>query len=239
MLIRRAVSLLILAALIVTVSFPLSACNRTKTLLDPKKPTTLTMWHVYGEQVNSPMNDYIEQFNATVGKEKGIIINVTLMSNASQIGKKLKDAQAGKAGSQDMPDLFFCHASDAKNLGTDNLQNWKESFSQSELNAFVPGFLEDGTVDGSLCVFPVSKSTYMLFVAGGVFDRFAADRNVSLSDLETWDGFFSVAEKYYEWSGGKPFCAVDYLIRLAELCAISDGGRISYRDTGTTPTTPR
>ena len=152
------------------------------------------------------------------------------MSNASQIGKKLKDAQAGKAGSQDMPDLFFCHASDAKNLGTDNLQNWKESFSQSELNAFVPDFLEDGTVDGSLCVFPVSKSTYMLFVAGGVFDRFAADRNVSLSDLETWDGFFSVAEKYYEWSGGKPFCAVDYLIRLAELCAISDGGRISYRD---------
>lgn len=230
MLTRRAVSLLILAAMIVTVSFPLSACNRTKTLLDPKKPTTLTMWHVYGEQVNSPMNDYIEQFNATVGKEKGIIINVTLMSNASQIGKKLKDAQAGKAGSQDMPDLFFCHASDAKNLGTDNLQNWKESFSQSELNAFVPGFLEDGTVDGSLCVFPVSKSTYMLFVAGGVFDRFAADRNVSLSDLETWDGFFSVAEKYYEWSGGKPFCAVDYLIRLAELCAISDGGRISYRD---------
>lgn len=28
------------------------------------------MWHVYGEQSNSPMNDFVEKFNATVGKEK-------------------------------------------------------------------------------------------------------------------------------------------------------------------------
>ena len=70
----------------------------------------------------------------------------------------------------------------------------------------------------------------MLFIAGGVFDRFAAAKNVSLSDLATWKGFFFVAEKYYDWSGGKPFCAIDYLIRLAELCAISDGENISYTD---------
>lgn len=85
-------------------------------------------------------------------------------------------------------------------------------------------------VDDNLVVFPVSKSTYMLFIAGGVFDRFAAAKNVSLSDLETWNGFFNVAEKYYEWSGGKPFCAIDYLIRIAELCAISNGENISYKD---------
>ena len=226
---ERILSLFIVVAMLAT-PFALTACDKNNTLLDPGKPTTLTMWHVYGEQVNSPMNDYIEQFNATVGKEKGIVINVTLMSNASQIGKKLKDAQTDKAGSKDMPDLFFCHAGDARNLGTGVLLNWKDRFSQSELDSFVPDFLDDGTVDDSLCVFPVSKSTYMLFVAGGVFDRFAADKNVSLSDLETWDGFFAVAEKYYEWSGGKPFCAIDFLIRLAELCAVSDGESISYKD---------
>ena len=48
------------------------------------------MWHVYGEQANSPMNDFVEKFNATVGKEKGIVIDVTLMSNAAQIGKTLE-----------------------------------------------------------------------------------------------------------------------------------------------------
>lgn len=227
---RKLVSLFIVIAMTLAIPFAFCACHKNRTLLDPQKPTTLTMWHVYGEQVNSPMNDIIEQFNSTVGKEKGIIINVTLMSNASQIGKKLKDAQAGKAGSKEMPDLFFCHSSDARGLGTDNLLNWNNYFSPSELDSFVPDFLSDGTVDDKLVVFPVSKSTYMLFIAGGVFDRFAADKDVSLSDLGTWKGFFSVAEKYYEWSGGKPFCAIDYLIRLAELCAISDGENISYKD---------
>ena len=228
--IRKTISIFIAVAMTLAIPFTCMACNNNRTSLDPKKPTTLTMWHVYGEQVNSPMNDYIEQFNATVGKEKGIIINVTLMSNASQIGKKLKDAQTGKPGSKDMPDLFFCHSGDARTLGADNLLNWKDYFPQSELSAFVPDFLNDGMIDGNLSVFPVSKSTYMLFIAGGVFERFAAEKNVSLSDIETWKGFFSVAEKYYDWSGGKPFCAIDYLIRLAELCAISDGESISYKD---------
>lgn len=228
--VKKWISLFLVLAMTLATPLALLACRKNNSLLDPKKPTTLTMWHVYGEQANSPMNNFIGQFNATVGKEKGIVINVTLMSNASQIGKKLKDAQTDKAGSKEMPDLFFCHASDAKTLGTDNLLNWNDCFPPSERNAFVPDFLDDGTVDGNLCVFPVSKSTYLLFVAGGVFDRFAADKNVSLSDLGTWKGFFSVAEKYYEWSGGKPFCAIDYLIRLAELCAISDGENISYQN---------
>lgn len=227
---KKIFSLLIVIAMTLATTFTFFACDKTNSLLDPKKPTTLTMWHVYGEQVNSPMNDIIEQFNSTVGKDKGIIINVTLMSNASQIGQKLKDAQTGKAGSKEMPDLFFCHSGDARGLGTDNLLNWNDYFSPSELDNFVPDFLSDGMVDDKLVVFPVSKSTYMLFIAGGVFDRFAAAKDVSLSDLTTWKGFFSVAEKYYDWSGGKPFCAIDYLIRLAELCAMSEGENILYKD---------
>ena len=228
--IKKTISLSVVVAIALATSLVFVACGKSGTLLNPRKPTTLTMWHVYGEQVDSPMNVYVEQFNSTTGKEKGIVINVALMSNASQIGKKLKDAQTGKAGSKDMPDLFFCHAGDAKSLGTENLLDWKNLLPQKDLGEFVPSFLNDGTVDNSLCVLPVSKSTYMLFVAGGVFDRFAAEKSVSLSDLETWEGFFSVAGKYYEWSGGKPFCAIDYLIRLAELCAISDGENISYKD---------
>ena len=47
--------------------------------LDPDKPVTLTLWHVYGEQADSPMNRLVDEFNSTVGKDKGIIINTTLI----------------------------------------------------------------------------------------------------------------------------------------------------------------
>ena len=111
----------------------LSGCKKSE--LDKNKPVTLTMWHVYGEQADSPMNRLIDEFNETVGMEKGIIINVTAMSNASKIGEKLLDAHNKIPGSAEMPDLFFAHKSNALELGTDCLLDWNEYFSEKELSA--------------------------------------------------------------------------------------------------------
>ena len=208
----------------------LSGCKKSE--LDKNKPVTLTMWHVYGEQADSPMNRLIDEFNETVGMEKGIIINVTAMSNASKIGEKLLDAHNKIPGSAEMPDLFFAHKSNALGLGTDNLLDWKEYFSEKELSAYVPGFLEDGTADGKLSVFPVSKSTHLLFIAGGQFERFSADTGVTYEALSTWDGFFDAAAKYYDWSGGKPFCALDYPLRAIELAATESGAGNIFADNG-------
>ena len=60
--------------------------------LNPDDPVTLTMWHVYSEQIDSPMNRLSAKFNKTVRAEKGIIINVTMMFNTFQIGQKLLNA---------------------------------------------------------------------------------------------------------------------------------------------------
>ena len=57
--------------------------------LNPDDPVTLTMWHVYSEQIDSPMNRLSAKFNKTIRAEKGIIINVTMMFNTFQIGQKL------------------------------------------------------------------------------------------------------------------------------------------------------
>ena len=208
----------------------LPSCKKSE--LDKNKPVTLTMWHVYGEQADSPMNRLIDEFNETVGMEKGIIINVTAMSNASKIGEKLLDAHNKMPGAAEMPDLFFAHKSNALELGTDCLLDWNEYFSEKELSAYVPEFLEDGTADGKLSVFPVSKSTHLLFIAGGQFERFSADTGVTYEALSTWDGFFDAAAKYYDWSGGKPFCALDYPLRAIELAAAESGAGNIFADNG-------
>ena len=200
--------------------------------LDPDNPVTLTMWHVYGEQADSPMNRLIEEFNKTTGAEKGIIINVTMMSNASRIGPKLLGARNEMPGVPSMPDLFFCHSANAEELGAANLLDWKDMFTEEELSRYVPEFLRDGKVGDSLAVFPVSKSTHVLYVAGTQFERFSKDTGVTYEDLSTWDGLFAVAEKYHDWSGGKPFCALDYPIRCVELNAIAKGAENFYTRDG-------
>ena len=208
-------------------AYCLSGCKRSG--LDKNNPVTLSLWHVYGEQSDSPMNRLVDEFNETVGMKKGIIVNVTAMSNASKIGEKLLDAHNKIPGSAEMPDLFFAHKSNALELGTDNLLDWNEYFSEKELSAYVPEFLEDGTADGRLSV---SKSTHLLFIAGSQFERFSADTGVTYESLSDWNGFFDAAAKFYDWSGGKPFCAFDYPLRAVELAAAENGAANIFADDG-------
>lgn len=206
-------------------------CAPSGTHLSANDPITLTLWHVYGEQADSPMNRLVAEFNETAGKEQGIVINVTLMTNTTQVGQQLLDAQADRPGATDMPDLFFCHSNNAAALGAENVLDWKEYFTEEELSRFVQSFVDDGMIGEQLAIFPVSKSTHLLFVNGAQFDRFAADTGASYDDLTTWDGFFATAAKYYEWSGGKTFCALDYLLRSVELNAMARGGAF-YNEEG-------
>ena len=213
-------------ALLLAFTFALlcfSGCSE-KSLLDPDEPVTLTLWHTYGEQADSPMNRLVSEFNKTVGKEKGIVISVKLMSSAGKIGGQLAEAQNGAPGALDMPDPFFCHSSDAAKLGAENLLNWNDYFTDEERAGFVPDFLADGMIDERLVIFPVSKSTHVLYISRREFSRFAAATGATYSDLATWDGFFRTAEKYYEYSG-KPFCAFDYVQRAVELNAIEKGAK--------------
>ena len=203
----------------------LGGCQ-SKTTLSPAAPVTLTMWHVYGEQADSPMNRLIAQFNETVGREKGIVIDVTVMTNSSVLGPRLLDAHANKPGAPAMPDLFSCFPGIVKQIGVEHVLDWQDCFSDEELSHFVEEFLADGMVEDHLAVFPVSKSSYALFLNGSQFDRFSAETGVSFEDLANWDGFFDAAARYYEWSGGKSFCALDYFLQNMELDALARGGSL-------------
>jgi multiple sugar transport system substrate-binding protein len=213
----------------------LAGCG-TKDVLDPKKPVTLTMWHIFGSQTDSPMNDMVDEFNKTVGKDKGVVINVTSVSNSSDIHDALLAAANGDAGAGSMPDLFFCYPETAKTIGADRLADWNKLFTQKELGEYIPAFLSEGTVDGKLLVFPVAKSSEALFVNATIFDRFAKDTGVTYDSLATWDGLLSAADKYYEWSDGKTFLMHDELLNFVQMNTKAlggnafDGGRLNLDD---------
>lgn len=217
--------------MILLLALCLTGCG-SHSSLSPKEPVTLTLWHVYGEQADSPMNRLVEEFNATLGQETGVVVAVTNVTSSSKISDQLQDAMEKKPGAMDMPDLFSCHTNTAVILGAENLLDWNTRFSEEDLSAYVPEFLADGTKDGKLVVFPVSKSSYALFLNGSQFERFSADTGVTYDDLGTWEGFFDAAARYYDWSGGKTFCAMDYLIRHMELDVLARGGELTYTEDG-------
>ena len=217
-------------ALLLTLVFLLgclSGCGTTSPL-NPKEPVTLTMWHNYGGDMQQAMDYLIDQFNSTVGKEQGIVIDVTAISSSSELNKSLTMIVNGDPGAPDMPDIFTGYPKLAiqfweKGLLTD-LDNY---FTEDELSAYVEAFVEEGRLsDSGLYVFPIAKSTEVLYVNQTLFDRFADATGVSADMLSTFEGIAELSQMYYEWSGGKQFYAADSWFNFVEVGMAQLGGSI-------------
>ena len=186
--------LLIMAALLLCTS-----CSNT--MKKEETPTTITLWHVYGGQTDSPLNDLIDQFNQTVGKEKGINVQVTSVSNTNTIHELVLAAANEEPGASELPDLFISYPKTVMALPDDSiLVDYKDYFSEEEISDFIPAFVEEGMINDRLVVLPVAKSTEIMFINKTIFDRFSQDTGVVIEDLDTWEGLFKAAEIYAEWT---------------------------------------
>ena len=58
-------------------------------LLNPNEPVIITLWHNYGGQMEETMNELVDEFNSTAGKEQGIIVNITSVSSSSALYDKI------------------------------------------------------------------------------------------------------------------------------------------------------
>lgn len=186
----------------------LSGCT-DKTKPDADNPVTLTMWHVYGSQTKSPLNDAINEFNDTVGRENGVTVNVVSVTSSSAIDKALFASANGEPGAEDLPDLFTAYPRVAEIVGEDKLLSWNNYFSVEELSAFRDEFISEGYFGDKLLMLPVAKSSEGLFLNKTLFDRFSAETGISTDTLKTFDGFFETANLYYDWSDGQNFTQIN------------------------------
>ncbi|MDD4171459.1 MAG: extracellular solute-binding protein [Syntrophomonas sp.] len=170
--------------------------------VNSKNPVTLTLWHNYGGQLKDTMDDMIDEFNETVGAEKGIIINVTSISGSATIHEKLTMAANGDPGAPPLPDITTAYPKTALILAEKGLlADLNQQFTPKELSTYIPEFLEEGRLKGdSLYVFPTAKSTEVLFVNTTIFKRFARDTGARIEDLQTFEGIIKTSALYYDWT---------------------------------------
>lgn len=129
-----------------------------------KEPVTVTLWHVYGGQTESPLNDLIDEFNETVGKDKNIRVEVGSVTNTNIIHEGVLAAANQEPGASELPDMFVSYPKTVTAMSDpDILVDYKDYFTEEELSAFIPAFIGEGTIDGKLAILPVAKSTEILF----------------------------------------------------------------------------
>ena len=201
---RRSVRKMCPVFLAAVLIFTLAGCG-SRSPLDPKDPVSLTVWHYYNGSQEAAFGGLVEEFNDTVGREKGIYVQSYSQGSVSDLEAAVRASINGEVGADAMPDLFSSYADTAYEIEQAGaLADLSSYLSQEELDLYVDSYIEEGRIaaDGTLRIFPTAKSTEIMMLNKTDWEPFAAASGVSLEDLATIEGVAAAAQAYYEWTDG-------------------------------------
>lgn len=207
---KKCLSIVLILALL----FSLTGCSlpfAKKDPLDPSKPVTIVVWHYYNGHIKEKFDSLVNQFNETVGVERGIVVDAQSIGDVQKLADTVFESANKTIGSSPMPDIFAAYPDNAYRVHQITpLVDLNTYFSKEDTDLFYPGFLADAKFpeDDALRIIPVAKSTENLFVNNTVWEPFAKANQLKNEDLSTWEGLYQVAKFYHEKTG-KSFLGID------------------------------
>lgn len=171
--------------------------------LDPDKPISITVWHYYNGAQQVAFDELVNEFNETVGKEKGIFVKGYSQGNVNELEDTVMASLNEEVGAQEMPNIFSAYADAAYTVDSrGKLADISAYMSQEELDEYVDSYIEEGRIGegNTLRIFPTAKSSEIFMMNKTDWDKFAEAAGASLEDLSTLEGVTETAQKYYEWT---------------------------------------
>ena len=167
------------------------------------QPISITVWTYYNGTLLESFNTLVKTFNETVGKEKGIIVEAYSQGSVNELEASVMQSAEGKVGAAAMPNIFSAYADTAYALDKLGLVVDVSSYlTADERAAYVDNYLTEGDFGqtGSIKIFPVAKSTELLFLNETDWQPFAEATGTQESEMRTIEGLLAVAERYYNWT---------------------------------------
>lgn len=198
------------AAIFLTTALVLVGCAE-KTPLNSNNPTVITVWNYYTSSTKVAFDTLVDNFNSTLGQEKGVIVESSSFGNLNMLSEAVKSSANKEIGAEEMPNIFSTYVDGAYEIESITpLADLSKYLTEDEVNSFVPSFIEEGKNEkGEIKIFPVAKAFEVLALNKTDWEPFAKECNISEDDLSTFEGIAQAAEKYYEYSGGKAFFGRD------------------------------
>lgn len=186
------------AILILTVA----GCG-SKTPLDPKNPTSITVWTYYNGDQLSAFDSLVEEFNETVGAEEGIIVKSVSQGSVNDLEANVLAAVQGEVGADEVPNIFMAYADTAYTIDQlGQVMDLKDYLTEEEKSAYIDSYIREGDFAGTgeIKIFPTAKSLEVLVLNKTDWDAFAEATGASYDDLADIEGLAATARRYYEWT---------------------------------------
>lgn len=206
----------VLALTFIIFILELTACKTTSQKLpklDPKNPVTISIWNYYSGAQKEAFDKEVTEFNDTVGRDKGIIVEALSEGSVTDLANKTLASARGELGSEALPDVFAGYSDTLYELDSLGIIAPLDKYMSSKnINEYVQGFVDEARSlsGGNFKIFPIAKATELLYVNKTDWDKFVKAvtvddisnkyDDVSDKDLLTWEGIYKVAEVYNKWT---------------------------------------
>ena len=107
-------------------------------VLSPSDPVTLTVWTYYNGDQLETFNRLVEEFNNTLGQEKGILVETSSLGGVTELENAVLESAEGKVGAPPLPSIFSAYADTAYAIDQMGLlADLSGSFTDEERAAYI------------------------------------------------------------------------------------------------------
>ena len=162
--------------------------DATKAVAYDGSAVTINFYHTMGEKLREVLNPWITEFNK-------LYPNITIVHESKGGYPELRELITTELQGGNAPHIAYCypdHVAMYKKAGAvatldDYIVSESMGFTQTELNEFVRGYLEEGRAygDGKMYTLPYSKSTEVLYYNKTFFDKHGLKVPTTWDEMET------------------------------------------------------
>lgn len=171
--------------------------------LDAKNPVSIDIWTYYNGDQLTAFDALVEEFNETVGKEKGIVVKGYSQGSVNDLESNVLAAVQGEVGADEVPNIFAAYADTAYAVDQmGQVVDLKEYLNKEEIDAYIDSYIKEGDFAGTgeIKIFPTAKSTEIFVLNKTDWDKFAAAEGADYTDLADMESLVKTAQRYYEWT---------------------------------------
>lgn len=177
-------------------------------------PTQIAFWHYYGDKQEQALNELLNTFSQTLGKEKQIQVVAQRKGNIADLAEMLITAAIS---GDNMPDLFSVYPDSAWELADHGrLLPLNSLLDESYLAAFPGEFIREGKImgDQDIYILPLAKASEVVALNQDAWAAFTTDYPRFGDQREVfsrWESIAAAATAYNRWSEGRAMFALDSL----------------------------
>ena len=194
-----------------------NACRQSSLSdLAPKQPVTIDFWHYYQDEKSDQLEQLVDTFNQSVGKEKQIVVQISSQGSIDQLSEQLLTmVDSGRAA--DLPDLFSAYPDLATDLHKRTaIADINQYMSEADLEVFPESYLDEGKIcrDQKIFLLPLAKASEVVALNDTVWQAFTTEypRFVhSEKTFSSWEQILAAAQAYHHWSDGEALMGFDSL----------------------------